>query len=156
KLERLGADIAGMQIHRCIVNRGFAAGMRSKLIGAKRAGLERNEPRSGAGESDIGRGFALEHLTDEDELATFAAAADAVANHALAEHGGEFRCKVADLISVREEHEVRLDGFDDLFKSNAKAIGSISVQQVMLDQQNFGDIFSGDFRSEPGDTFADD
>src|SRR5262245_18419133 len=89
KFERLGADIAGIQIHRCVVNRGFAAWMRSKLIGAKRAGLERDEPGSGAGESDIGRGFALEHLTDEDELAAFATEAYAVANHAHAEHGGE-------------------------------------------------------------------
>ena len=52
---------------------------------------------------DVGGGFALEHLADEDEVAVFVAVADAVADHAFAERRGELGGEIAHLIGVREE-----------------------------------------------------
>ncbi len=77
--------------------------MRGQEIGAEGSGLEGGEPRGGALEGDVGGGFALEHLADEDEFAGFVAVGDAVADHAFAEAGGKFGGEVADLIGVREE-----------------------------------------------------
>src|SRR6266481_4158213 len=46
--------------------------------------------------------FPLEHLAYENELAAIVAVADAVADHALAEHGREFGREVAHLVRMRK------------------------------------------------------
>ena len=84
--------------------------MRGEKIGAKGSGLERGEPRRGALEGDVGGRLALKHLAHEDQLAVFVAVADAVADHAFAEHGGELGSEIADLIGVREEDQIGLGG----------------------------------------------
>src|SRR5262249_15350171 len=93
---------------------------------------------------------------NEDEFPAFAAKTDAVANHALAEHSGKFRREIAHLVGVREEHEVRLGGFDDLLERGAKTVGSVGVEYVVLDEEHFSDVLGGDFHGKRGYTFAND
>ena len=69
-------------------------------IGAKCARLEGCEPRAIALKRDVRDGFPLKHLADENQFAPFIAVADAVTNHALAEHGGKLWREIADLVSV--------------------------------------------------------
>ena len=114
-------------------------------VGAKGAGLKRSEPWGGALEGDVGGGFALEHLADKDEFAGFVAVADAVADHAFAELSGELGREVADLIGVREENQIGLGGLDDLLERDAVTVGRVGFQQVVLDEENFGDVFGGEF-----------
>src|SRR5205807_7698154 len=45
--------------------------MRGKQVRAESARLKRSEPRRGASKSDVGGGFALEHLAHEDQPAAF-------------------------------------------------------------------------------------
>jgi hypothetical protein len=101
-------------------------------------------------------GLTLKHLADEDELAAFILVGDAVADHSLPQHRGEFRREVADLIGVREENEIRLRGLDDLLERDAVAVGRVVFEQVVLDEQNFSNVFGGEFVSEGRDTFAND
>src|SRR6266852_5538255 len=49
-----------------------------------------------------------------------AAIADAIANHAFAEHGSELRREVAHLVRVWKQNQIRLGAFDDLFQRDAK------------------------------------
>ncbi len=130
--------------------------MGGQQIGAKRAGLKGSEPRRGALKGDVGDGFALEHLADENKFVAFFAEADAVGDHALAEHGGEFGSEVAHLIGVREQNQIGLGGLDDLRQSEAVAVGRVGFEQIVLDEQNFGDIFGGQVFGEIGDAFAED
>ena len=115
--------------------------MRSELIGAKGARLEGNEPRSNSGEGHIGRRFALEHLAHENQLAAFTAKADAITNHPFSQHGCKFGGKVAHLIGVGEKHKIGLYGFDDLPECRAVTVRRVSVEQVVLNQKNFRDVF---------------
>ena len=59
-----------------------------------------------AGEDHVRRGLALKHLAHEDQVAVFVAVADAVADHSLAERGGQLRREVAHLIGVRQQNQI--------------------------------------------------
>ena len=48
-----------------------------------------------------------------------------IADHALAERGGEFGSEVADLIGVGEEDEIGLGGVDDLLEGDAETVGRV-------------------------------
>src|SRR5258708_11278690 len=130
--------------------------MSSELISAESARLKRCEPRSGAGECNIGSGLALKHLADEDQLAAFATETDAIADHSLSEHGREFRREVAHLIGVGEENEIGSCRFDDLLEGDAIAVRSVGIEQVMFDEQNLGDVFSCEVAGERCDALAND
>ena len=156
KIEGLGADLLGFEIDGDFIYWSLAAGMRGEEIGAEGAGLEGGKPRGGALEGDIGGGFALEHLADEDEFAGFVAVADAVADHAFAERSCEFGSEIADLISVREKDEIGFGGVDDLLESDAVAVGRVGFEEVVFDLEDFGDVFCGEFDGECVEGFADD
>src|SRR5207302_6123822 len=96
--------------------------MRNEQISTKRSRLKRGEPRRGSRKRDVRRGFALEHLAHENELATLVAVTNAVADHAFAEHGREFGSKVANLIGVGKQNQIGLGAFDYLFQRDAIAI----------------------------------
>ena len=130
--------------------------MRGQLICAKRAGLKRREPRRCALEGDIGNRFSLEHLPHKNNFVAFFVKADAVGDHAFAQHGRKFRSKVADLIGMRKQNQIRLGGGDDLGKRDAVTIGRVRFQQVVLYQQDFGDIFCRQFFGKICDIFSKD
>src|SRR5439155_10221926 len=150
EIERLGANLRRAQRYGHGIYGRFPRGMRSEQISTKRSRLKRGEPRGSSGKRDIRSGFALEHLTHENELATFvvgrfAAALEsvtnAVADHAFAEHGREFGSKVANLVGVGEQNQIRLGTFHYLFQRDAIAVRRVRFEQVMFDGQDFGDVF---------------
>src|SRR5882762_2568273 len=116
--------------------------MRREQIRAKRSRLERREPRSRSSKRHVRHSFSLEHLAYENELAALVAVADAVADHAFAEHGREFRREVAHLVRVRKQNQIRLRRFDDLLQCHAISIRRIRFEQIVFDAQNFRDVFS--------------
>src|SRR5882762_5969262 len=116
--------------------------MRREQIRAKRSRLERREPRSRSRKRHVRYSLSLEHLAYENELAALVAVADAVADHAFGEHGRKFRCEVAHLVRVRKQNQIRLRRFDDLLQCHAISIRRIRFEQIMLDAQNFRDVFS--------------
>src|SRR6516165_9481562 len=156
KLKRLGANLCGAQRDRDGVHGSFARRMRGKQVRAESARLKRSEPRRGAGKSDVGGGFALEHLAHEDQLAAFVAITDAIADHAFAHHGSKLGSEVADLIGMRKQNKIGLGGFDHLFEGDRVAVGSVSFEQIVLDAQDFGDIFRSEFVGKGRHAFADD
>ena len=79
----------------------------------------------------------------ENQLPALVPVADAVSDHPLAEHGRELRRKVAHLIGVRKQNQIRLGAFDYLFQRDAISVRRVRFEQVMLDGQNFGDVFRG-------------
>ena len=129
--------------------------MRNKQISTKRSRLKRGEPRRGSRKRDVRRGFSLEHLAHENELATLIAIADAVADHAFAEHGREFGSKVANLVGVGEQNQIRLGTFHYLFQRDAIAVRRVRFEQVMFDGQDFGDVFRRQLVRECDNTFSD-
>ena len=110
------------------------------LIAAKRAGLKRRKPRRRAGKRHVGRRLALEHLAHEDQPAVFVAVADAIADHALAERRGQLRREIAHLVGVRQQHQVGLGLRDRLAERDGEAVGRVVFEQVVLDQQHFGEL----------------
>src|SRR5215467_10477867 len=130
--------------------------MCAKQVGPKSTGLKRSKPRRGTSERDVRSSFALEHLSHKNELPTFVAVADTVANHAFAKHGGEFGSEIADLIGMRKQNEIGLCGFDDLLESNTEAFRRVGFEQIMLDEQNFGYVFRGEFVREGSNAFPND
>jgi hypothetical protein len=122
QIERLGPNLLGDQLHGHGVYRSFARGMCGDQVGAKGASLKRCKPWRCALERHVRSRLALKHLPHENEFAAFVAVTDAVADHALAEHGGKFRGEIAHLIGVRKQHQVRFRGVDDLLERNAIAV----------------------------------
>ncbi len=114
KLERLGANLFGLQFHGHGFYRGFSAGVFRCQVSAKRAGLERSKPRAFSGKDHVGGGAALKHLAHENQFAVLVAIINAIADHSFVHRRGKFRRKVADLIGVREQNQVGLDRLDDL------------------------------------------
>src|SRR2546429_1407332 len=155
EIERLGANLRRAQRYGHGIYGRFSRGMRSKQISTKRSRLKRGEPRRSSGKRDIRRGFALEHLTHENELATLVAVTNAVADHALAEHGCELRREVAHLVGVGEQNQIRLGTFHYLFQRDAIAVRRVRFEQVMFDGQDFGDIFRRQLVRECDNTFSD-
>ncbi len=82
----------------------------------------------------------MKHLAHENKFAAFVAVANAVADHALAEHGRKFGREVAYLIGVREKDEVRLGGLDHLLEGDAVSIGRVGFEQIVLNEQDFRDV----------------
>ena len=119
--------------------------MRREQIRAKCSGLKRCEPWRGSGKRDVRRGFPLKHLPHENEFAAFVAVADAIPDHAFADHRSEFRREVAHLVRMRKQNQFRLGACDHLFQRDAKTICRVRFEQVVLNFQNFGDIFRGEF-----------
>src|SRR6266481_1087838 len=117
--------------------------MSREQIGAKCSGLKRCEPWRCSGKRDVRGGFSLEHLPHEHEFAAVIAVADAIANHALAEHGRELWREVAYLIRMRKQNQIRVGAFDHLLQRRAKTIWRVGFEQVVLYTQNFRDIFRG-------------
>src|SRR5262249_34928006 len=141
KIERLRANLLWLQVDGSPVDWRLAGCVRFDKISAKCARLERGEPGTSAQERHIRRRLTLKHLPDEDQLASFVAIAHAIADHPFAERGGQLRREVADLIGMRKENQIGPGGFDDLFERDAVAIGGVSVQQVVLDENNLGNTF---------------
>ncbi len=54
--------------------------------------------------------------------------ADAVADHSFAKHGRKFGREIADLVGMREQDQIWLRGFDDLFQYRAKAIRCVALK----------------------------
>src|SRR2546425_6907839 len=104
--------------------------MSREQISAEGARLKRCKPRRRSREGDVGDGFALKHLTNEDEFPAFLAIADAVADHALAKRGREFRREVTHLIRVRKQNQIRLRRDDDLLQRHAISIWRIRLEQI--------------------------
>src|SRR5579859_3035366 len=123
-------------------------------ICAKRAGLKRREPRTRAEKRNVGNGFALKHLADENEFAALVAIADAIADHSLAEHCGEFRREIADLIRVRKQNEIGLCGFDGLLERDTVSVGRVVGEKIVIDGKNFGDGFGGEFFGKSANSLA--
>src|SRR5260370_965679 len=113
--------------------RRFPRGMYREQIRAKRTRLERCEPRCCTSKRDVGRGFSLKHLPNENEFAALEFVADAVADHAFAQHRRQLRRKVTYLVGMRKQDQIRLGGFDDLLQRHAKTIRRVSFEQIMLD-----------------------
>src|ERR1700693_2591531 len=99
--------------------------MRGDEVRAKGARLKGSEPGCGALKGDVGRGLALKHLAHENQLAAFVAITNAIANHSFAKPGGKVGREVANLIRVREQHQIGLGGVDDLRESNTVSIRSV-------------------------------
>ena len=117
--------------------------MHREQIRAKGPRLEGCEPRRGSRKGHIRCGFPLEHLPHKNELPAFVAVANAIADHALADHGREFWREVAHLVGVRKQNQIWLGAFDYLFQCDAKAIWRVRFEQVMFDAQYFRDILRG-------------
>ena len=93
------------------------------FIAAEGAVLESDEPWSFAGEADVGREFALEHLASEQKLLAFFLEADAIADDGASHGGREFGNEVAHLVGVRHQHQLRLLRRDELLSAAANASG---------------------------------
>src|SRR6266704_3598601 len=130
--------------------------MSREQIGAEGARLKRCKPRRCPCEGDVGDGFALKHLTNEDEFPAFLAVADAVADHALRKRGREFRREVTHLVGVGKQNQIRLRRDDDLLQRDAVAIWRIGLEQIVLDFQYFRDILCRQLLGKRRDAFADD
>src|SRR5216683_2108598 len=76
----------------CLASRKSSSGLVRTCSGLSSA-LRRR-----ALERDVGGGFALKHLPDEDQPTAFMAIADAVGDHPLPQRSGELRRIVAHLI----------------------------------------------------------
>ena len=115
-----------------------------------------NEANHGAApsKSNVRRGLALKHLPHENEFAAFVAVADAVADHAFAEHGRQLRREVAHLIGMRKQNQFRLRRFDHLLQRDAESIRGVGFEQVVFHLQHFGDVFRGKFVRERRNTFS--
>src|SRR5213082_31114 len=130
--------------------------MRGKQVRSKRAGLKRREPRRSTHEGNVRSGLALKHLANKNQFTALIAVTDAVADHAFAQRGGEFRRKVADLIGVGKKDEIGLRRFNDLLESNAETVRSVGFEQIMFNAQNFSHIFRSEFIREGRNILADD
>src|SRR5260370_1815467 len=106
--------------------------MSREQIGAEGARLKRCKPRSRAYEGDVGDGFALKHLTNEDEAPAFLAVADAVADHALAKRGRGFRREVTHLVGVGKQNQIRLRRDADLLQRDPLPLRRIRLAQILL------------------------
>ncbi len=124
-------------------------------IGAESAGLEGGDPRGVAGEDDIRRGAALEHLADENQFAVFVAVADAIANHSFLHGSREFGSEVAHLVGVRQENEFGLGGFDYLAQGERETVRRVLFEQIVFGEQHFVELEAGEIIGEWRDAFAD-
>ena len=117
--------------------------------------MKRSEPWGAALKGNVRRGFALKHLPHKGQLPTFVAIADAIANHALAEHGRQLGRKIAHLIRMRKKHQIRLCRADYLRQRYAISIRRVRLQQIVFDQQHVGNVLRREFAGQPTHAFAD-
>ena len=113
-------------------------------IGAESSGLEGGDPRGVAGEDDIRRGAALEHLAHENQFAVFVAIADAIANHSFLHGSRELGSEVAHLVGVRQENEVGLGGFDRLAQGERETVRRVLFEQIVFGEQHFVELEAGE------------
>ena len=57
---------------------------------------------------------------------------------------------------MREQNQIGLHRFDDLLEGQRKTVGSVFVEQVVFDEQDFVELVGGELVGERGDSFADD
>ena len=81
-----------------------------------RSGLQGHQPRGFSGKGHIGDEFSLKHLPGEQQLAVFVLVADSVGDQGTVERKGEPGGKIAYLVSVRKEHQLRLMTGDKLLQ----------------------------------------
>ena len=84
------------------------------------------------------------------------AVADAVADHAFAERGRELRREIADLVGVRQQHQIGLGAVDYLAKGEGETVGGVALEQVVLGEQDFVEFVGGEIFGERAHSFADD
>src|SRR5580704_9434478 len=86
---------------------------------------------------------------------TFMLEAHAVADHCSFHSRDELGDKVAHLVGVRHEHELRLLRCQELFERYGESIGSVRLELRRLNRINLRNFFRRDFRSDRSGTGAD-
>ena len=151
---RLVADYAIGDVDLHGFDRG-GAGAGFGLVSAKSAVLKSGKPRSVAGEADVGGELALKHLTGEKQLAAFVLEADAVADHGAPHGRSQFGNKVAHLIGVRHQHELRLLRGEQLLERGGEGIGRVRLELRRFDGVDLADLLGGNFGGEGGGAASD-
>ncbi len=80
---------------------------------------------------------------------------NAIADHGLAKRGGKLWRKIANLVGVRKQNQVRLSRFNHLLQRDTIPVRGVILQQVVFDQQHFRDILSRKFVGKSGDAFTE-
>src|SRR5580698_10006215 len=125
------------------------------LISAERSVLECDEPGSIGSEADVGSELALKHLAGEDELSAFAFEADAIADDGASHGSRKLGNKVADLVGVRHQDELRLLGFEELLEGGGEGVGGVGLEFRGFDVVDLRDLLGGNFGGQGGHAGAD-
>src|SRR6185295_364562 len=94
--------------------------------------------------SDIGVQLALKNLPRKHDVASVNSESDAVGYKGLANLRGEPGRKIADLISVAEDHQPRRELFDRLFRSANVAVGSVLSELIVFYGVDGFELLCGD------------
>ncbi len=73
----------------------------------------------------------------------------------LPSDAASLRREIADLIGVREKHQVGLGLRDGLRERDGEAVGRVLFEQVVLDEEDFGELVGGEFVGEGAHALAD-
>ena len=85
------------------------------------------------------------------------AVADAVADHAFAERGGELGREIADLIGVRQQPPIGLGAESIIWRrARVKPSGVQRLEQVVLGEQDFVEFVRGEIFGERAHSFAEE
>src|SRR5438552_6895514 len=134
--------------HRCGTRARF------DLIPAKRAILKRHEPRRITSKAHIGGQFALEHLAGKNQLIAVFLIANAVADYGSLHGSSQLGNKIAHLIGMRHEHQLRLYRFEELLQPGSKRVRRIRVESRRFDVVNFSNLLACYFICKAPNTAA--
>ena len=81
-------------------------------------------------------------MAHEDEFAVLVAIADAVADHALAQQGGELGSEIAHLVGVRKENQIGFGAIRSPAQGERRIRRRVVFEQVVFDEQNFGEFLA--------------
>ena len=81
---------------------------------------------------------------------------DAVADHSFLHGRSELRREIANLIRVRQQHEIRFRAFDHLPQRERVGVRRVLREQVVLDEENFVELVAGKLVGERRNALADD
>ena len=95
----------------------------SHLVATIGADLEACKPRPVARQRNIGREFSLKHLPREEQLSALEFAAHRVAHQQRTQRSCELGRKVAYLVGMRKQHQLRLVGSMNVFSAATKPSG---------------------------------
>src|SRR5579859_6258034 len=131
-LMRFGANGAGIYVYAYGFHR---SGRRSgfSFVAAKSPILESSKVGRLAGKADISGKFSLEHLAGKQKTVAVFFVANAIWDQAAPQRGRQLGGKVAHLISVRHEDQMRLLVSDELLERGRKAVGRVIGQGGRFD-----------------------